>query len=92
MHSGQIPPKTISIRVLPNLQNCMHSGKIPHIFSGGSKNFPWGGGVDLRRGHFSPKMYVKMKKMGPVGGRAPGTPPRSANNIIAKRKWYLVFA
>ena len=24
-------------------------------------------------------MYAKMKELGPVGGRAPGTPPRSAN-------------
>ena len=38
-----------------------------------------GGGVDLRRGCFSAKMYAKTKELGPVGGRAPGTPPRSAN-------------
>ena len=37
--------------------------------------FPVRGGVDLRRGHFS----VKMKKLGPVGERALGMPPRSAN-------------
>ena len=34
-----------------------------------------GGGVDLRRGHFSVKMYVKTKELGPMGGRAPGMPP-----------------
>ena len=28
------------------------------------------GGVDLRQGCFSAKMYVKMKELGPVGGRA----------------------
>ena len=27
-----------------------------------------GGGVDLRRGHFSVKMYVKTKELGPMGG------------------------
>ena len=32
------------------------------------------GGVDPRYGHFSAKMYVKTKELGPVGGRAPGTP------------------
>ena len=26
------------------------------------------------------KMYAKMKELGPVGGRAPGTPPRSTND------------
>ena len=34
-----------------------------------------GGGVDLLRGHFLVKMYAKMKELGPMGGRAPGTPP-----------------
>ena len=28
------------------------------------------GGVDLQRGHFSVKMYVKTKDLGPVGRRA----------------------
>ena len=28
----------------------------------------WGGGVDLRCGHFSVKRYVKMKELGPVMG------------------------
>ena len=27
-----------------------------------------GGGVDLQRGCFSVKMYVKMKELGPMGG------------------------
>ena len=26
-----------------------------------------GGGVDLRGGHFSAKMYAKMKELGPIG-------------------------
>ena len=29
---------------------------------------PIRGGVDLRRGHFSVKMYAKMKELGPMGG------------------------
>ena len=39
------------------------------------------GGVDLQHGRFSAKMYAKTKELGPVGGRAPGTPPRSANAL-----------
>ena len=41
---------------------------------------PLGGGMDLQRGHFLVKMYAKMKELGPIGGRAPDTPPRSAND------------
>ena len=40
------------------------------------------GGVDPRCGHFSVKMYMKMKELGPVGGGvrpARPRPPRSAN-------------
>ena len=47
------------------------------------QDFPWGGGgVDpfwggfgLQCGHFSVKMYAKIKELGPVGGRAPARPP-----------------
>ena len=42
---------------------------------------PIRGDVDLRCGHFSAKMYAKMKEMGPIGGRALGTPPRSASRL-----------
>ena len=28
-------------------------------------------GMDLRRGHFSEEICVKIKELGPVGGRAP---------------------
>ena len=31
--------------------------------------------MDLRHGHFLVKMYAKMKELGPIGGRVPGTPP-----------------
>ena len=48
--------------------------------------FPVGGGrgpvredVDLRHGCFLPRMCAKTKELGPVGWRAPGTPPRCAN-------------
>ena len=30
--------------------------------------------MDLRHGHFSVKMYAKMKELGPIGGHAPGMP------------------
>ena len=33
------------------------------------------GGFDLQRGHFSVKMYAKMKELGPVGGACASTPP-----------------
>ena len=39
-----------------------------------------GGSVDSRGGYVSKILYVKTKESGPLGGgRAPGTPPRSAN-------------
>ena len=34
-----------------------------------------GGGVGLQHGHFSVKMYVKTKELGPVGGACAGMPP-----------------
>ena len=37
------------------------------------------GGANLRPVHFSAKMYAKTKEMDPVGGRASGAPPGSAN-------------
>ena len=57
--------------------------------SGGSRISRRGGGVvDLRRRHFLAKMYAKMKELGLVGGggggRAPDTPPRSANDEYSK--------
>ena len=33
-----------------------------------------GGGVDSRGGYVSKILYVKMKELGPLGGRAPGAP------------------
>ena len=43
-------------------------GVDPGFPVGGVNPFWGGGGVDLRRGHFSVKMYVKTKELGPVGG------------------------
>ena len=50
------------------------------VISGGSRISlrgcaPVRGGVDLRCGHFSPKMYEKMKELGPVGGACSGHAP-----------------
>ena len=37
---------------------------------------PLGGGVDLRRGHLSVKIYTKTKELGPIGvGVCPACPP-----------------
>ena len=41
-----------------------------------------GGGVDSRGGYFLKILYVKMKESGPLGGHAPGMPPRSANAVV----------
>ena len=38
-----------------------------------------GGDVDSWGGYVLKILYVKTKESGPIGGRAPGTPPRSAN-------------
>ena len=59
-----------------------------HGFSGGSRisrrgRGPIGGGVDLRRGCFSAKMYAKMKEFGPIWGVHPARPTRSANVDIS---------
>ena len=50
------------------------------LFRAGSRIFRRGGrgpilgGFGLQCGHFSVKMYAKMKELGPVGGRAPARP------------------
>ena len=51
-------------------------------FPVGGGRAPVTGGVDLRHGCFSVKMYEKMKELGPIGGGVhPAHPPRSANVI-----------
>ena len=50
--------------------------KLPPVADPG---FPVGGctrwgGVDLRHGHFSVKMYAKTKELGPMGGVRPVRP------------------
>ena len=50
-----------------------------------------GGGVDLRRGHVLVKMYVKMKELGPIGGRAPGTPPLDPPMLLDFSHGSIVF-
>ena len=35
------------------------------------------------------KMYAKTKELGPIGGRVPGTPPRSANVVAGEIKIIL---
>ena len=62
----------------PKLDLCILYTVADPGFPVGEACIRWGG-VDLRRGHFLVKMYAKMKELGPIGGRAPGTPPRSAN-------------
>ena len=45
-------------------------GRIQDFPLGGVDPFGGGGGVDLRCGCISVKMNVKMKELGPIGGRA----------------------
>ena len=40
--------------------------------------------MDPQGGHVSKMLYVKTKELGPLGGRAPGAPPRSANAALGK--------
>ena len=44
-------------------------------FSVGGHGPILGGGFGLQCGHFSVKMYAKMKELGPVGGACAGMPP-----------------
>ena len=50
-----------------------YSGPDPGFSVGGVD--PFWGGFALQHGHFSVKMYVKTKELGPVGGLAPARPP-----------------
>ena len=57
------------------------------------QGFPMGGGgVDPDTGAFQqkcmPKMYAKTKELGPIGGRVPDTPPRSANERQSQMNSY----
>ena len=68
------------------------------VFSGGSRisrRGAWtsGGGRGLPR-KVSKILYVKTKESGPLGGRAPGTPPsRSANGFVRvfKAVWNINY-
>ena len=48
---------------------------------------PVGGGANLRRIHFSAKMYAKTKEMDPVGGRAGGAPGSANANLLYDQIW-----
>ena len=45
------------------------------IFRRGGAWTHFGGDFGLQRGHFSVKMYVKTKELGPVGRGCASTPP-----------------
>ena len=57
------------------------SNKEPSTYSVADPGFPAGavdlvrGCVDSRGSYISQILYVEMKESGPLGGRAPGTPP-----------------
>ena len=77
------------IKAFTDVCNCFYlsvNAVIPNLqWQWRIQDFPlWGpptrwGGANLRRIHFSVKMYVKMKEMDPVGGCAPVAPRGSAN-------------
>ena len=51
------------------------------------------GGVDSRGSYVSKILYVETKESGPLGGCAPGTPPRSANdNQLFTKKYFGLHA
>ena len=47
---------------------------------------PFWGGFGLQHGHFSVKMYAKMKELGPVGRHAPARPLDLPMKMYAKMK------
>ena len=58
---------------------------------------PVRGGMDLRRGHFSVKMYAKTKELGPIGGACAGHTPLDLPminitllKITLKRKYKVI--
>ena len=56
-------------------------------FSVGGGVDPFRGGFGLQCGHFSVKMYVKTKELGPVGGvhrHAPLDPPMNRQHCLAQ--------
>ena len=69
------------------------AGADPGFPVGGGAN-PVGGGADVRCGHISQNLYVKMKEFWSVGGGAPAAPPlRFANAIfylISQRDVFLM--
>ena len=88
-HGGRIFHHKCKFDLGHNLHHMLQETPSLIMFSGGSRNSrrgvgrgPVRGGMDLRHGCFSAKMYVKMKELGPVGGggRVPGMSPRSAND------------
>ena len=64
----------------------MVPGPDPGFSVGGAwTHFGGGGGFGLQHGHFSVKMYAKMKELGPIGGACAGTrppdPPMGSNSF-----------
>ena len=53
------------------------------------QDFPLGG-VDSRGGYVSKILYVKTKESGPLGGRAPGTPPPLDPPMLYISNFYLL--
>ena len=50
-------------------------------FPVGGGRGPRRGGMDSRGGYVSQILHVKTKESGPLGGRAPARPPKSANEF-----------
>ena len=47
---------------------------------------PFCGGFGLQCGHFSVKMYAKMKELGPVGGVCRHASPRAAYDHVVEQE------
>ena len=92
--SSSLRFKTYIIDILIDINVITWGNEKSYIkLSGGSRISRWGGGgVDRQCRRFSAKMYVKTKELGPVGGHAPGTPPRSTNETGGELKiWVTVY-
>ena len=72
---------------IPTHKNYIFQNQLTGRDTVADPGFPVGGvdlvreGVDSRGGYVSKILYVKTKESRPLGGRVPGTPPRSANEM-----------
>ena len=82
-------PKTPAL-VLKTYIQCSGGSRISR--SGMSTSWEGGGAWTPKAVMFQTFLYVKTKESGPLGGCAPGTPPRSANAVSHNELYVCKFA